>query len=284
MIPTQLAPDVNISAPKSIDINLQSQLPESGVVAELIAQLEHDSTTLVDQDTLIDMMRAVYRETPELANLSQTFERELALAHTDADRETKELLRSNTDKFSRITEYLEKQQDETAQLQNIVDLLRKNTSLLSSDVHRAQMASENTEILGSTRIAQEINQSTLTPSISEEPQGDVFASEKQILTDKLKRLAANNDFSSSNVTDASVTAGYSPNFQGIYILTPSGIQTRLFDYTAPLTGDEEVTKTDIDQDGDDDYFFVLDGALFLKRSTEKSPPIQRETHLSVSDL
>ena len=38
--------------------------------------------------------------------------------------------------------------------------------------------------------------------------------------------------SSSTLAD-----GYAPNYQGIYVLTPSGTQTRLFDYIAPVTED-----------------------------------------------
>ncbi len=47
---------------------------------------------------------------------------------------------------------------------------------------------------------------------------------------------------------AGIAAGYSPRYQGIYIRTPSGIQTQLFDYIAPLTDETRVDAIDIDQD------------------------------------
>jgi hypothetical protein len=43
-------------------------------------------------------------------------------------------------------------------------------------------------------------------------------------------------------------------------------------------------KTDIDKDGDMDYLFLLDGALFLKRTTTKEPPKIVDTTVRTSPL
>ncbi len=52
----------------------------------------------------------------------------------------------------------------------------------------------------------------------------------------MSRIADASDSNSvSSVSSTSIPSGYAPNLQGIYILTPSGIQTRLFDYIDPLT-------------------------------------------------
>lgn len=48
------------------------------------------------------------------------------------------------------------------------------------------------------------------------------------------------------------------------MLTPSGVQTRLYDADITMAPEFEVTTTDIDKDGDKDYIFVLDGALYIK--------------------
>ena len=47
-------------------------------------------------------------------------------------------------------------------------------------------------------------------------------------------------------SSAGIASGYSPNYQGIYIRTTSGVQTRLFDYIAPLTPSTRVDTVDID--------------------------------------
>lgn len=79
--------------------------------------------------------------------------------------------------------------------------------------------------------------------------------------------------------------GYAPRFEGIYILTPeSHVQTRLFDYVEPLQGDETIDVLDIDQDGDLDYLYLMDGALYLKSSHTKEPSRQKDTTLTITDL
>lgn len=88
----------------------------------------------------------------------------------------------------------------------------------------------------------------------------------------LKRMAITTGVTSSATSSASVPDGYAPSFEGIYILTPSGIQTRLFDYTDSLHGDEKADVTDIDKDGDMDYIFLLDNALFIKYNHTTTPP------------
>ena len=93
------------------------------------------------------------------------------------------------------------------------------------------------------------------------------------LQTRMKRLAANagNDTSALAEVQAAIAPGYTPNFRGIYIVTESGTQTRLFDYTETLQEDSPSTRVDIDRDGDLDYLFLLDGALFLKRTTLTEP-------------
>ncbi len=81
-----------------------------------------------------------------------------------------------------------------------------------------------------------------------------------------------------------VTSGYTPNYQGIYVRTPSGIQTRLFDYTSPVTPDTHIESIDIDQDGDTDYMYVLDGILYVKYSWLNTPNKIIDNTKKISDI
>lgn len=79
-------------------------------------------------------------------------------------------------------------------------------------------------------------------------------------------------------------AGYAPAFDGVFILTPSGVQTRLFDYTDALSPEERLDTVDIDKDGDKDYMFRLDGALFIKYTGAPRRSDTVDTTITIASL
>lgn len=79
-------------------------------------------------------------------------------------------------------------------------------------------------------------------------------------------LTTGGSAATSGSPSTGIPEGYSPNYHGIYIHTPSGVQTQLFDYITPLTDDTRVDTLDIDGDGDKDYIYLLDGNLYVKYS------------------
>lgn len=89
------------------------------------------------------------------------------------------------------------------------------------------------------------------------------------LQSKITRLAANSNIVSQGNTN--IAPGYAPSFKGIYVLTPSGTQTRLFDYIDELTGKEKVNVVDIDKDGDNDYIYLVDGIVYVKYTHTNQP-------------
>ena len=78
--------------------------------------------------------------------------------------------------------------------------------------------------------------------------------------------------------------GYAPRYQGIYVMTPSGTQTRLFDYIAPVIDTTRVDSLDIDGDGDTDYIYILDGNLYVKYGWSNTPNKIIDTAVSISTL
>lgn len=99
---------------------------------------------------------------------------------------------------------------------------------------------------------------------------------------KLSRLASLN--TASVGTSSSIASGYSPSFNGIYILTPSGYQTRLFDYLDELTGNEKVETVDIDKDGDMDYLYVMGGVVYVKYNHTNAPRKIQDTSIQVTTV
>lgn len=76
----------------------------------------------------------------------------------------------------------------------------------------------------------------------------------------------------------SSVSGYTPAYNGVYILTPNGEQTRLFDADLFLSEEDPILMEDVDKDGDKDYLYILDGALMVKYVG----PSQRSKHKDFS--
>lgn len=76
---------------------------------------------------------------------------------------------------------------------------------------------------------------------------------------QVDRLMAASTLSPSDLVDQTpIAEGYTPNYEGIYILTPiSGVQTRLFDYLDELDPTDTAEVIDIDADGDEDYIYMM---------------------------
>lgn len=69
-------------------------------------------------------------------------------------------------------------------------------------------------------------------------------------------------------------------YEGIYI-TQDGQNYKLFDYVDALRGDEEITLSDLDNDGDDDVLYLMDGTLYFKENRKQQTPLE---YLSVPPL
>jgi hypothetical protein len=103
---------------------------------------------------------------------------------------------------------------------------------------------------------------------------------------KLSRMIADTTTTSPSASSspASLASGYSPHYQGIYIRTTSGVQTRLFDYMDPITPRTRVDTLDIDQDGDLDSIYILDGVLYIKYGWTHTPNKIQDTTVKISDI
>ena len=69
-------------------------------------------------------------------------------------------------------------------------------------------------------------------------------------------------------------------YDGIYVLE-DGKNYKLFDYTDLLRGDEELTLSDLDSDGDDDVLYLMAGKLYFKENRKNT---QASSHISLPPL
>lgn len=71
------------------------------------------------------------------------------------------------------------------------------------------------------------------------------------------------------------------NFQGIYVLDDAKKQTRLFDWTDELSGEETIILSDVDRDGDEDFIYQIGNTLFVKMRHTVDAPV---THTLASSV
>ena len=143
---------------------------------------------------------------------------QLEKARQESSALTDELMASNETKYNLLKDYIQVQYDETANMQQIIDLLTQETHILAAaDIERAQMVSETLRNK-SGLLAQEWNQraresiKTEDTSIAE---SDALSESTHALTRRVQRLAADVAGSSPSTaeTEIAIASGYSPNFE-----------------------------------------------------------------------
>lgn len=106
------------------------------------------------------------------------------------------------------------------------------------------------------------------------PHGDV-AIPQNLLADT-RSAAVPSQSTCSSTSNDSVAFKY----EGLYVL--EGEQNyRLFDYTDNLRGDEEMTRADMDNDGDEEVIYMVDGKVFMKENLENTLVV---SHISLAPL
>mgnify|MGYP000573696775 CR=1 FL=1 len=97
-------------------------------------------------------------------------------------------------------------------------------------------------------------------------------------------LAAATTGTSTSSSSSDIPDGYLPAYKGVYVLTPSGVQTRLYDADITMAPEFDITTIDIDKDGDKDYIFVLDGALYIKYTGASKRSLYPDTEIEIATL
>jgi len=171
------------------------------------------------------------------------------------------MMRSSTQGFDLIRKYIQAEEAKNKETEKMLDRMKNPKNLLSdTDAPLAEFTSlpedQSREVLSRYKSWQ---QKSLRLDPSSLKVDDSSARQIASLRGQMSRLLADTSSSSSSSSTSSPTAaGYSPNYEGVFIITPiSLVQTRLFDYIDLLGEDDHVETGDIDRDGDRDYIFLL---------------------------
>ncbi len=114
---------------------------------------------LLDTDAFTTLLRDEYKTSGLYASLGTKLDRSLEVAKLEQESITKELLAYNNEKFSTLRKYLNAEYESTAVLKQKIDLLmKKDTTLASSDIIRSEFVSLNTLSEKSAYFAQLYNE------------------------------------------------------------------------------------------------------------------------------
>ncbi|MBC7503535.1 VCBS repeat-containing protein [Candidatus Gracilibacteria bacterium] len=261
------------------DMKIQS-LPQS--VTTMIDIMNREKDIFLDTDHFASYLIEQFQQ-PELVHNNISLRRELATARIESDALENDITTFNNERFTLMREYLSAESDTNAELQNIVDLFSQE--MLGEP--RQLIADISSSSARSTGLLAELDtyqSGAPTPKI-EMKQEKRLAESTLSLHGKLSRMvAATTVGGSPSDPGDTISAGYSANYQGIYIRTPSGLQTRLFDYIAPINSTTRVDSVDIDKDGDMDYLYLLDGVLYVKYSWMQNPNKIIDNSVKISEV
>ncbi len=113
---------------------------------------------MLDTDEFSAALIAELESNDELSHITKSLHEGMRMATVDAEREERELLQYNENKYDLLREYVQLQYDETANMQHVIDLLTEEHDVLASvDVERALMVSEDMQTRSSA-LAEKWNQ------------------------------------------------------------------------------------------------------------------------------
>lgn len=286
-VPKKLMDDINIEG-KNININLQTNMGQSGSVAkiqDMIQSFQQENKEEVSVDNFVTFFRSEIEKAGLYGTLGASLNEDLARAHADQIAQTQELIEYNERRFDMLRQYIQAEYDDTAKVQQIIKMLTEESKALAymEGLERKIMVARSSDTMENLRN-QYNNQFNTQESMT--TQWDEFNPNPlptlYSLQDRFSRLA---DLTNASASSSSqLASGYAPVFQWIYVMTPWGVQTRLFDYIEPVTWDERVNTIDIDKDGDKDYLFLLDGSIFVKYNHTHTPNLIQEDSVEVQDL
>jgi hypothetical protein len=294
-IPKKIAPDINLSNPtNTINLTPRSQTEEMN---EVLASLENISKYFEDEkDTLVDI--DVFKtfligelEAAWLYDAKDKLVASLKKSERTSDTFIQKLTAKHDAKYDALEAYIQAEYDATWEMQNIIDALSgKDTaplgfewsdirSFVSSDDDKAGKLLAAYDALNVPEVMlpeeNEMNISERKPNLS------ILARLDRLATSSLAAATTGTSTSSSS---SDIPDGYLPAYKGVYVLTPSGVQTRLYDADITMAPEFDITTIDIDKDGDKDYIFVLDGALYIKYTGASKRSLYPDTEIEIATL
>lgn len=152
-------------------------------------------------------MKKQYSKIPEFSSILGSLDEKIAQSHKDAQNEEKKLIAYHDARFQKLRKYIDQQYAETAQMQNIIDLLNEDSNkiLSSATLDRALLVSDNI-VRESQVFAAEWNNSQRDAMTSTTEPADSLIDQKSSINSRLKRIIAATSSTESSSTSTSPLA------------------------------------------------------------------------------
>lgn len=216
------------------------------MIDSFVASIEAQKDDFLSVDEFTEYFKKELTAAGLIKNRDQ-LDRELRVAKLESQALQKNLEDFNTKKFNTLKKLIETEERKTGELQNIIDALTEENPLLSKNALTPYLLASDD--VSSDNVFEDFNQSQFE-TIARPVHSDDFGLGQSVdsLSQKTRRIAQNDLYNlgysvqvdqekgTAKISGSPLATNYLPEFNGIYILTePSKTQTRLFDYTEPLS-------------------------------------------------
>jgi uncharacterized repeat protein (TIGR01451 family) len=232
---------------------------------------------------------------PRTKQLQNLWSEVFALSYSAEDAFITELQSSNREKFQTLEDIISTEiQYSQEQQKNLEDIWKPNFIIQVSDEKSGRIEGYNT-------LMQPYNLQTLDAAInlasgeseeSKQYREDIEQNGNNLMNTikgGLQSYKENSLLASSHDTESWADAGggschsssaYEYVYEGIYVLEDDK-NYKLFDYTDLLRGDEKLTLSDLDDDGDDDVLYLMNWKLYFKENRKNT---EESEHISLPPL
>lgn len=270
------------------------------ILSPIIQQYEADKNIFLTNEEFYSYFRQNLIDA-ELYSIAHSLDSQIASARLEAQKTTQDIKNHITQRSNLLKNFVNEQNQNIAEMQNFVDLLRDEDNLLANvdfagkfvslqKNNQNSLALSQLETLESRALDQisaiknsydRTSTLWLTNQLNTRVKRIVQATATEIKNPKDYISNISNQFADFN----SDNWWYLPKFKWMYVLTEkSNTQTKLFDYTELVNPKDRVDVIDIDNDGDRDYIFVLGGVLYIKNTHLNSPQKIIDTKITVKNI
>ena len=213
---------------------------------------------------------------PRMKEIRELWDGVLSMTYSNQEKHITDLEKNNIQKFRVLKNIIWDEIIETKALQRHIEGLWENGPYIQvSQTFESEVQNYNEVLAPFNKRSFEAARELVTPSEDIHKQEIVALADDVFHSVEWWLLSFENNYLVSDTSpvvwseglscQATQNSDYHYNYDGIFI-SEGGVNYKLFDYTEPLTGREKILPIDMDNDGDNDLIYTLNGRLYIKEN------------------